>query len=129
MRSKVISRERGQDLIEYALILPLFLLLVVMIIDLARATITYTTLYNAVREGARYGIIHPEDSANIINAVKHYSPGLNSADIVVVPNYNTTNETIQVKATYDFLPMTPFANFLGFSPLTLSSQSTMYVEQ
>jgi Flp pilus assembly protein TadG len=51
------SSERGQDLVEFALILPLLLVLTLGIIDLGRVVFSYNTIANAAREGARWGIV------------------------------------------------------------------------
>lgn len=48
-----IGQERGQDLVEYALILPLFLFLALMFIELSVLFFSYVTISNAAREGAR----------------------------------------------------------------------------
>lgn len=49
---------RGQALVEFALVIPLFLLLLVALFDLGRAVFTYNTLTNAAREGARMAIVN-----------------------------------------------------------------------
>jgi hypothetical protein len=51
-------RGRGQALVEFALVIPLFLLLLVGLFDLGRAVFTYNTLTNAAREGARMAIVN-----------------------------------------------------------------------
>nr|MDA8218682.1 pilus assembly protein [Dehalococcoidales bacterium] len=48
---------RGQALVEFALILPLIVLLTAGLIDGARAILLYNTVSNAAREGARFGIV------------------------------------------------------------------------
>ncbi|HET9083769.1 MAG TPA: TadE family protein, partial [Candidatus Limnocylindrales bacterium] len=50
--------ERGQALLEFALVLPIFILLLVAIFDLGRAVFAYNTLTNAAREGARMAIVN-----------------------------------------------------------------------
>ena len=49
--------EQGQDLVEFAITLPLLFFLLIIIIDLGRLTFYYATLNNAVREGARFGAV------------------------------------------------------------------------
>ncbi|MHB1005496.1 MAG: TadE/TadG family type IV pilus assembly protein [Chloroflexota bacterium] len=56
-------RSRGQALVEFALTLPILLLLTVGVIDLSRGVYYFNTLSNAAREGARFGIVLT-DSAN-----------------------------------------------------------------
>lgn len=51
------SRSRGQTLVEFALILPVFLLILMGIFDLGRAVYYSSTLSNAARETARQGIV------------------------------------------------------------------------
>ncbi len=52
------SRERGATVFEFALILPMFLLLVFGIIEFGHAWYIYHTAVNASREGARYAIVY-----------------------------------------------------------------------
>lgn len=60
------KRHQGQGLVEFALILPLLLLLVLGIVEFSYIFITYTSMFNAAREGTRYGVVHPKDTAEII---------------------------------------------------------------
>jgi len=55
------GQERGQDLVEYALVLPLFLFLALSIIELSLLFFDYVTVSNAAREGARAGIVAVSD--------------------------------------------------------------------
>jgi Flp pilus assembly protein TadG len=52
----------GQSLVEFALMLPFLVLLLVGVIDLGRIYFSYMTIVNAAREGARYGAAHPPAS-------------------------------------------------------------------
>ena len=53
--------ERGQGLLEFALVVVFLLLTMFGIIDFARVFFGYATMSNGVREGARYAIVHPDD--------------------------------------------------------------------
>lgn len=46
----------GQDLVEFALVLPLLLLFLFGALDLGRAFFSYIAITNAAREGARYAV-------------------------------------------------------------------------
>ncbi len=48
-----ISRGHGQSMVEFALILPLFVLFIVGIFELGRAFFAFIAISNAAREGAR----------------------------------------------------------------------------
>lgn len=52
-------RSRGQSLVELALIMPIFLLLIAAAIDLGRLFSAYIAIVNATKEGALYGAAHP----------------------------------------------------------------------
>ncbi len=56
-RSDPHRHEEGQDIIEYALILPFLLLLTFGIFEGGLLFFHYNTVANAAREGARAGII------------------------------------------------------------------------
>jgi len=49
---------RGQALVEFALIIPVFILLMVSIFDLGHVVWANNALSNSAREGARFAIVH-----------------------------------------------------------------------
>jgi hypothetical protein len=53
-------RGRGQALAEFALIIPIALLLLLAVFDLGRAVFLYNGLTNAAREGARLAIVNQD---------------------------------------------------------------------
>jgi hypothetical protein len=62
--------ERGQGLLEFALVIAFLLLVLFGIIDFSRLFFGYATMSNGVREGARYAIVHPQDDAGIVAAAE-----------------------------------------------------------
>ncbi len=121
-------KERGQELVEYALILPIMLLILMSILDLGRAVYYYSAIHNSAREGARYGIINPEDPAGIEAGVRNKAVVLNPTDLTVViilPD----EDTVQVTVTYQFTAITPIAGILlGENVITLGSRAAMRIE-
>ena len=63
-------RSRGQGLVEFALVLPLLLLIMVAIVEFGYILTVYSGLFNAAREGARYGIVRPGDVVGIVSSAK-----------------------------------------------------------
>jgi Flp pilus assembly protein TadG len=53
-KHKVVIKSRGQALVEFALVLPLLLLLVLGAMDLGRVITTKMVMTNAAREGANF---------------------------------------------------------------------------
>jgi Flp pilus assembly protein TadG len=70
-RSNTTSKNAGQSLVEFALILPLFVLIIIGVFDLGRAYFAYIAISNAAREGARVATFWPGKTtrANIDNAI------------------------------------------------------------
>jgi len=93
---------RGQSLMEFALVLPLVLLVAFGITEFGRAYYQYNTLSKAIRDGARYMSSHTYNSTNITNAknLVVYGqtsggstpalPGLTTSTINVTPSGGTT---------------------------------------
>ena len=59
------ERSRGQALVEFAIILPVFFLVVAGMFDLGLGVYSDLTLVNAAREGARLGVIDPCNTSAI----------------------------------------------------------------
>jgi Flp pilus assembly protein TadG len=55
---------RAQALVEFALVAPIFFMILFSIIEFGRAVYYIQILNNAAREGARYAIVHGDRSAN-----------------------------------------------------------------
>lgn len=74
-------RQRAQGLIEFALMAPMFLMIVTMVFDFARAAWIYSSLASVVREGGRQGILaqygtsNPTDK-NITDQMAAWAPQL-----------------------------------------------------
>ena len=89
---------KGQSLLEFALVLPLLFLVVFGVLDLGRVYFSIITLTSAAREGARYLTFHANDISNtygafqdtkqaVIREAQYSGIDVNSADVVV----NCTN--------------------------------------
>lgn len=58
------AKERGQSLMEFALVLPILLLVFMAIFDFGRILFLYSQVMNGAREGARYGSVTGPNEAN-----------------------------------------------------------------
>lgn len=125
---KVKAFTHGQTLVEFALMLPILMLIVLFLLDAGRGIYYYSVIYNAAREGARYGVIRPDDAIGIENEARQLAIGLDPASLTIASTHD--NGTIKVLVTYNFELVTPLVdNFFGGGPLTLTNQSTMIVEE
>jgi hypothetical protein len=120
------KKERGQATVEFALVVSLLLLLVFGIVDFSRLFFAYATMSNGVREGARYGIIHPEDTAGIEQKTR-------AMMVIVGGQANITVELpdgqcshycrVVIRATSDFDVWTPV-----IPSFQIVAQATMHIE-
>lgn len=73
-RISLLQDERGASLVELAVILPLFLLLLAGAVDFGRAYFLAVEIAGAARAGAEYGAQNPTDTAGITKAVQVDAP-------------------------------------------------------
>ncbi len=62
--------QAGQGLVEFAMVLPFLMMILLGIVDLGRLYFAYDAVINSAREGARYGAEYPYDLAGIDAYVK-----------------------------------------------------------
>jgi Flp pilus assembly protein TadG len=149
LKSSGLSKKgAGQGMVEFALILPLLLLMVYGVIEAGRLLFIYSAVFTSSREGARYGsasgdvggyIPHYLDCNGIMNAVKRIASfaGVQDSDIHIQydhgPNTGapfatscpsldplTLNDRIIVSVTAYYSPIVPLVNF---SPIQITSHT------
>jgi hypothetical protein len=115
--------------VEYALLLPILLLLILGIMDFGATIFAYNSIAHAAREGARSGVPLSATEDDVIAATIERTGGLKlSADNITV--ITTTNE-ITVEVVYDHsLFSGPIIEIAGGSPtLRLRSVANMRNER
>jgi len=132
-RAKRDSRrgERGQSLVETALVVPFLLLLLAVLVDAARAFDALIVLTNAAREGARFASLEPSPNPVEITELVADDVVNSGTNITHMEFFTVTNvllDTTQAGATevtvwYDF-PLW-FGGLLGFDTLRLEKSATM----
>src|SRR5574340_995466 len=91
------NRKRGQSMVEFALAFPIFLMIVIGIMEFGRLFITYTSVFAAAREGARYGAA-VENLCNFDEIIANaHRVAFITDGLVVSPNY-TKDECNQLRA-------------------------------
>ena len=116
-RRRINPEQRGQAILEFAVIFPLFLILVMGVVDFGWALKSYITVTNAAREGARYAVICPSTDAAVKTRVADYSDGLLTADNVSLfwegGTRCTSENYVEVTTTYDHEFITPLPGMLS----------------
>jgi Flp pilus assembly protein TadG len=106
--------ERGQALTEFALIVPIFLLLVFAIVDFGMGFNAWMTVTNSAREGARLGAVGGT-SAAITQKVKDTSSNLDQSKLTVTVTgaQGTPGNSVIVTADYKYNLITPLSGILS----------------
>jgi Flp pilus assembly protein TadG len=121
-------RTRSQALVEFALSISVFMLLILGTFDLARAYVAYTVVSNAAREAARYGAAHSGDvdwQTQATQAGFNLAVGIDPAALQLTPGtltqtYGTVSLTyINVTGSYRFQSLTPMVGALLGNPITI----------
>jgi len=123
------ARTRGQSLVEFALCLPLLMLIFAGIFDLGRAFNAYIIITNAAREGAYYGSLNPQDSNGIVTRVIEEAQGSGialTADDITIDSSGVSGTPISVTVSYQFTMITSF--LLGGQPIDLESKAEMLIQ-
>lgn len=143
---------RGQAMVEFALVAPIFFLLLFVVIEGGRFIFYYETLNNATREGARYAIVHGSNSrcpngpsgpmpnlvpapachdpggAKVIQRVKDAGFGVLGSSVTVTPTWtpglgNGRNAPVTVAASYTYHTLIP----VPLPAITITAESTLVI--
>lgn len=113
----LILHGHGQSMIEFALILPVMVLIIAGIFDLGRAFYSFITITNAAREGARYGSLNPDYMAGVCQAT---NDELQSSGIPLVDSHGINYFTITVScASTMTCPVSTAIGCTENSPITV----------
>lgn len=121
---------------EFALIFPMVILLLVVVFDLGRAVYAQHTIGNAARGGARMAIVDQRFS-EIQRAAHERSVGMAPSEVIV--NFTDCPITtaaprkrigceVEVRVTYQFQAITPLVGAL-VGPMTLESVTRVAIER
>lgn len=130
MKKRFLKSERGQAMVEFALVLPVLLALLCGIIDFGWIYYNQITLNNAAREGARYAVIHydPADDwrASAESRMMADMVGVKNAVAIVS---DPVEQQITASVTADAPILTGFTStIIGKRSVDLHAECTMRLE-
>ncbi|MFV9510501.1 TadE/TadG family type IV pilus assembly protein [Tepidibacillus sp. LV47] len=134
MKRLIISRlkgEQGQSLVEFALVTPILLLLLLGIIEFGHIFYSYLMIENASRDGARYGSVWATDmEIKQIIEEKTYSLEPNNLTIIISPSYEYRQRggKIEVSIDYEVPLWAPVWGEILPNPFPISAKTVMRVE-
>ena len=128
--------ERGQAMVEFALVVPLFILVLVGLFDVGRAVYAYNTVNNAAREAGRLAIVDQyEHHIQAEGAGAASGLGIDADDVVVafeeangsactaIGSASVVRCIAVVTVPYDYQAATPIiGNLIGAISITGQSR-------
>jgi Flp pilus assembly protein TadG len=128
------TRVAAQSLVEFAMVAPLFLLMLFGVLEGGRLLWTSHELSNGVREGARLAMVGgskaatPVSQSDVEARVQNTTAGLNPDSLTVAVSNLGGNpgEKTVVSATYNFQPVV--AMVFGAGTIQLSARSEIIIQ-
>lgn len=129
---------RAQALAEFAISLPVLLLIVAITVDFGRVYYFDLSIRDASFAAARYAGMNPFDDAGIKAAAVNAAPSgvLTTTNVTISTPANTTCDgtsrvsgcPMTISVSYIFAPITPFISSLAGSGITLNRSQTDIVK-
>jgi Flp pilus assembly protein TadG len=121
---------RGASVVEFAIVAPLFFLLVFGMIEFGRMVMVQQVLTNASREGARRAVLSGVSDADVETTVEDYlaNASISGATVTIATQAPTPPDTAEARVVTVTIPFSqvswlPTPIFLGSN--TLSASTTM----
>ena len=121
------KNRRGAAVVEFALVVPVFILLVFGMIEFGRAVMVQQVLVNASREGARQAVLDGTTLNEVQDRIDVYldASSINGATVTVdpAPQVATFGQpvTVTVSVPFDNVSWLPVPQYIGGTVLTASS--------
>jgi hypothetical protein len=121
--------QRGQSLVETALVLPILLVILMGIFDFGRAIFAFNAVSNSAREAARVAIVNQNATA-VEDEGKRAAIGLDIDVTFAIPDCGTVlvGCTASVTVDHEWTALTPIIGSL-VGPIDLSSTTEMKIER
>ena len=131
------KRDAGQSLVEFAILVPVLMGVVIGIFEFGRAWNVDQVLTNAAREGARLAVIGTSTEGNVLEAVEtaltnaSLDPSVATISVDGMDDTFGSPATVQIQYPYEFVFLGPIMAFLGDGEgdtpgaITLTSQIVM----
>jgi Flp pilus assembly protein TadG len=131
---RVLRNERGQAMVEFALVMPFLLMLVIAVFEFARAWNVYHAVTDAARLGARSAVVaDPVATVDSVYAVVNRALARAAIDTTNATSTLTgwrggtgTPATMTIQVPYRFVFLRPFLGWTASEAgITLRSQFVM----
>lgn len=131
MQNAESKKKRGQAMVEFALVLPIFLLLLTGILEFGLFFNSYIDISFSSREGARIAALDTNSTtATITSSVKATLPSSTAVEVTVTPSPpRVTGSPVAVTVSTQHSFITPLiASMFPSNPYTITSTTSMRSE-
>ncbi|RMG01764.1 MAG: pilus assembly protein [Planctomycetota bacterium] len=122
------KQRRGAAVVEFAIVAPVFFLLLLGMIEFGRMIMVQQIITNASREGARVAVLDGTTTDDVVDTVNNYlsSAAINGANITVDPDPPSDAGygepvTVSVSVPFSQVSWLPSPMFLGGTNLSAST--------
>jgi Flp pilus assembly protein TadG len=133
-----VGRSSGQAMAEFAIVLPVLLIILLAVFDVGRLVFAYNDITNAARNGARVAIVDQTANKARDTAISSAGLGLKNSQVQVTyltddlsgtcPSPYELGCVAKVAVSYDWQAITPLiGNILG--PITVTTDTTLPIER
>jgi Flp pilus assembly protein TadG len=123
MLKQKIKCENAQSLVEFALVIPIFLFLLFGIVEFGRGWETVNIVTSAAREGARVAAVTAPNISSATNAAQRILSAGHVDNATVSVTGPDANREVSVTVTVNYTPMTNLIPGLG--PFTITRSTSM----
>ncbi len=137
--NRQLQGQRGQSMVEMALMMVIILVILSMVLDLGRGFFSFIAIQNAAAEGALFAAIQPNcqtqsdcpDPNNVEYRARHESPAglvdLNRMDISVTTSAIAEGQPITVTVLYRYQMIGPFSVSVPGGELTFKAHAVQNI--
>ncbi|NLL85770.1 MAG: pilus assembly protein [Syntrophomonadaceae bacterium] len=127
---KIHRNDKGQSMVEMAIILPVLLLILFAIFEFGRILGAYMLIHDLARDGVRYGVVGMSDQSIKDHIMEHDSfLNINSDDINITPSIRSLGSALTVGIDYEIEIITPIISSIVPNPINLRAEYVMRVEK
>lgn len=119
--------ERGQALVETAVVLPIVVLLLLSIVDGGRIFHAWIVTTNGAREGARIAATG-SPQADVLAQVETAMGALTVTQLLTTNLEGQSGQSVTVEVRHDVSVITPLISAIVGNPITVSSIAVMRLE-
>lgn len=127
----MVKKRKGQSMVEFALVLPILIVLLVGIFEFGMIFNAFLQINHASREGARTGALRGDNDAIKLSVEEATTLDPLLMNVIIFPTSETSRTrgtSVEVKVEYDYQVVVGLIGVIISDNVNLSTQTTMRIE-